>query len=135
MQRRQHHAACTHRATYTAVQHATGFQRQADGAHPSHIGAGTRAGPQDWGKSTGKTLVNRLLHKKAIASERAGGRHAYRALVARADYVQSESQGLLDRLFEGRLEPLISHFAKYRDLTPAELKRLKRLVEDLENGK
>jgi len=95
----------------------------------------TVAGPQDWGKSTVKTLVNRLLHKKAIASERAGGRHAYRALVARADYVQSESQGLLDRLFEGRLEPLISHFAKYRDLTPAELKRLKRLVEDLENGK
>lgn len=93
------------------------------------------AGPQNWGRSTVKTLVNRLLHKKAIASERLDGRHTYRALVARADYVQSESQSLLDRLFEGRLEPLISHFAKYRDLTPAELKRLKRLVDDLENGK
>ena len=57
-------------------------------------------------------------------------------LIARADYVQSESQGLLDRLFEGKLEPLISHFAQYRDLKPAELERLKSLIEDIEkNGR
>jgi len=94
------------------------------------------AAEQGWARATVKTLVNRLLHKKAIASERADGRHAYRPLIARADYVQSESQGLLDRLFEGKLEPLISHFAQYRDLKPAEVERLKRLIADLEiNGR
>ena len=90
---------------------------------------------QPWGKATVKTLVNRLLHKKAIKSERQGGRHQYRALVDRADYVDAESQGLLDRLFEGQLVPLISHFADYRRLKPEELERLKRLIEEIEDGR
>jgi BlaI family transcriptional regulator, penicillinase repressor len=29
---------------------------------------------QEWGEATVKTLINRLLKKKALASERAGGR-------------------------------------------------------------
>src|SRR5206468_10928758 len=57
--------------------------------------------PQNWGEATVKTLINRLLKKKAIASERTGGRARYRPLVSREDYVTGESQGLLDRLFGG----------------------------------
>jgi BlaI family transcriptional regulator, penicillinase repressor len=87
---------------------------------------------QPWGRATVKTLVNRLLNKKAILSERQSGRHQYRALVERADYVDVESQGLLDRLFEGELTPLISHFAEYRKLKPEEIERLKRLIEEIE---
>ena len=55
---------------------------------------------QQWGEATVKTLINRLLKKKAIKSERAEGRHGYRPLVDRSAYVQAESQGLLDRLFD-----------------------------------
>ena len=87
---------------------------------------------QQWGRATVKTLVNRLLHKKAIASERGPEGHRYRALVERADYVQAESQSLLDRLFEGQLTPLISHFAEYRKLKPDEVARLKKLIEESE---
>lgn len=87
---------------------------------------------QSWGRATVKTLVNRLLNKKAIRSEREAGRHQYRALVERADYIDGESQGLLDRLFEGELAPLISHFAEYRKLKPDEIARLKRLIEEIE---
>jgi predicted transcriptional regulator len=91
------------------------------------------AGPQGWGEATVKTLINRLLKKKAVASERSEGRHRYRALVARADYVQTESQGLLDRLFEGSLTPLVAHFAQHRKLKPDEIKRLRKLLEDLDD--
>src|ERR1700759_5257464 len=87
---------------------------------------------QNWGRATVKTLVNRLLHKGAIASERIEGRHQYRALVAQEDYRLSESQGLLDRLFDGRLEPLIANFANYRKLKPDELARIKALIEKIE---
>jgi BlaI family penicillinase repressor len=55
-------------------------------------------------------------------------------LIARSVYVQAESQGLLDRLFEGQLAPMISHFAQHRELKSEEIARLKRLIEDLENG-
>jgi BlaI family penicillinase repressor len=88
---------------------------------------------QNWGDATVKTLINRLLKKKALKSERAEGRHCYRAVVQRADYVQAESQGLLDRLFDGELAPLVAHFAKNRALKPAEIARLKKLISELDD--
>lgn len=80
-----------------------------------------------------KTLVNRLLKKKAVRSTRDDGRHRYEAIIQRADYVQSESQGLLDRLFEGSLTPLVAHFAEHRNLKPDEIKRLRKLLDDLDD--
>lgn len=87
---------------------------------------------QEWGDATVKTLINRLLKKKAIASERVGGRARYRPLVTREDYVTGESQGLLDRLFGGELAPLVAHYARHRPLRPEELKRLKALIAEME---
>ena len=90
--------------------------------------------PQGWGGATVKTLINRLLKKSALKSERIDGRVRYVAQVARAVYVQSESQGLLDRLFEGNLTPLVAHFAENRKLKPGEVKRLKKLLEEMDDG-
>ena len=88
---------------------------------------------QPWGEATIRTLINRLLHKKAIASERVERRHRYVPLVRRAEYVQAESQDLLDRLFGGKLAPLVAHFAENKALKPGEVARLKRLIEELED--
>ncbi|HEY3951529.1 BlaI/MecI/CopY family transcriptional regulator [Phenylobacterium sp.] len=90
--------------------------------------------PQGWGEATVKTLINRLLKKKALVSERLEGRTRYRALVTREDYVQGESQGLLDRLFGGELAPLVAHYAKHRNLSAGEVARLKRLIAELDDG-
>jgi predicted transcriptional regulator len=91
-------------------------------------------GPQDWGEATVKTLINRLLKKKAIASSREGGRARYRPLVSREDYVTGESQGLLDRLFGGELAPLVAHYARHRPLDREELARIKALIAQMEKG-
>jgi predicted transcriptional regulator len=91
--------------------------------------------PQGWGEATVKTLINRLLKKKALVSERSDGRTRYRPLVSRTDYVQGESQGLLDRLFEGQLSPLVAHYAKHKALSADDIARLKRLIEELDDGK
>ena len=87
---------------------------------------------QSWGEATVKTLINRLLKKKALASQREGGRARYRPIVTREEYVTGESQGLLDRLFGGEVAPLVAHYARHRALSPEELKRLKRLISELE---
>ena len=87
---------------------------------------------QNWGAATVKTLITRLLKKKAISSQRGEGRQLYAPLIERADYVQTESQSLLDRLFEGRLAPLVAHFAEHRALKPDEVKRLRKLLEELD---
>src|SRR6201996_3964852 len=90
--------------------------------------------PQEWGAATVKTLINRLLKKKALQSDRIDGRVRYQPLLARADYIQTESQGLLARLFEGSLTPLVAHFADSRKLKPEEVKRLKKLLEEMDDG-
>jgi BlaI family penicillinase repressor len=89
----------------------------------------------DWGAATVKTLINRLLKKKALVSERVEGRTVYRSLLSREDYVAGESQSLLDRLFDGQLTPLVAHYAGRRGLTADEKARLKALIEEIEDDR
>ena len=89
------------------------------------------AGPQGWTEATVKTLINRLLKKQALSATRDGRRFLYSPKVARADYLRAESQGLLDRLFDGRLAPLVSHLSQTRALSDDDVAELKRLIEDL----
>jgi predicted transcriptional regulator len=89
------------------------------------------AGRQDWQEATVKTLLNRLLKKGAIAPEQDGRRYLYRPLLARDDYVLSESRTLLDRLFGGKVAPLVQHFSEKRRLSKRDIEELKRLVKDL----
>ena len=70
------------------------------------------AEPQGWSEATVKSLVNRLLTKGAIEAEKAGRRYLYSPRVDRLAYVSHESWGLLDRLFGGRIAPLVSHFSQ-----------------------
>jgi BlaI family transcriptional regulator, penicillinase repressor len=90
------------------------------------------AGPQGWTEATVKTLINRLLKKHALSATRDGRRFLYSPRVARAAYVQAESQGLLDRLFDGRLAPLVSHLSQARALSAEDIAELKKLIEGFE---
>jgi BlaI family penicillinase repressor len=93
-------------------------------------------GPErDWSEGTVKTLLNRLLSKQAISAEPQGRRYLYSPVTPRADYVQVESRGLLDRLFDGRLAPMVSHFADTNQLTAEDIADLKRLVAELDDGR
>lgn len=87
----------------------------------------------DWQESTIKTLLNRLLRKQAIVAERDGRRYLYRPVLKRADYVHHESKGLIDRLFGGRIAPLVVHFSEHRKLSKRDIMELKRLIEGLDH--
>jgi predicted transcriptional regulator len=89
-----------------------------------------------WARNTVRVMITRLLKKGAISSAReADGRFLYRPVLARAKYVQAESQGLLDRLFEGKLAPLVAHFVEQRQLTPEDLATLKALLADIRDDR
>ena len=89
---------------------------------------------QNWSDKTVKTLLNRLLTKSAISATRDGRRYLYSPLVERSDYVQDESRGLIDRLFDGKLAPLVSHFAETNQLSAEDIAELKRLIAELDDG-
>jgi predicted transcriptional regulator len=88
---------------------------------------------QDWSEATVKTLLNRLLAKDAITAARDGRRYLYSPKLNRADYVNEESRNLLDRLFEGRLSSLVTHFSEREQLSADEIAELKRLISELDN--
>jgi predicted transcriptional regulator len=89
----------------------------------------------DWQEPTIKTLLNRLLKKRAIAAERDGRRYLYRPVLKREDYIDAASTTLLDRLFGGRVAPLVAHFSERRKLTKKDITELKRLIEELDNDR
>ena len=86
-----------------------------------------------WGPGTVRTLITRLLRKGALTGARREGGYFYEPLISRADYMLSESQLLLDRLFGGQVAPLVAHFVTERKLTTADIKKLKRLIAELED--
>jgi len=89
----------------------------------------------DWQEATVKTLLNRLLKKGAIRAESEGRRYRYTPVLAREAYVLEESRGLVDRLFGGRIAPLVAHFSQHGKLSPRDIQELRQLIEDLDDGK
>ena len=92
------------------------------------------ADSRDWQEATIKTLLNRLLNKGAIVAEKDGRRYLYSPRLKREDWVLQESRGLLDRLFDGRVAPLVAHFSEHRKLSRKDIAELRKLLEELDDG-
>jgi predicted transcriptional regulator len=84
-----------------------------------------------WSANTVKTLLGRLLAKTVIGHEADGRRYLYRPLVARDDYVSGESRRLIDRLFGGKLTPLVAHLAERDELTAQDIAEIEALLQEL----
>jgi predicted transcriptional regulator len=87
-----------------------------------------------WAEPTIKTLLNRLLNKGAISAEKNGRRYLYSPVLRREAWVQQQSEGLLARLFGGRVAPLVAHFSERGQLSATDIAELKRLVSELDDG-
>ena len=90
------------------------------------------AGEQDWQEATIKTLLNRLLKKGAISAEADGRRYRYSPVLTREAWLTQASRGLLDRLFGGRVAPLVAHFGEQKALTRKDIAELRALLEKLD---
>lgn len=87
---------------------------------------------QSWQAPTIKTLLNRLLRKGALRAERDGRRYLYSPVLTRDEWIATESESLIERLFAGRIAPLVAHFSKHRKLGKKDLADLKRLIEEID---
>ncbi len=89
---------------------------------------------ETWTDATIRTLLNRLAKKKAVAAAKDGRRFLFRPLIARGDYLHAESKSLIDRLFDGQIEPFIAHFSEREALSDEQIARLRLLIERLGRG-
>ena len=88
---------------------------------------------RDWSAQTVKTLLSRLMAKDVIAADQDGRRFLYRPLVAREDYVASESGRLVNRLFGGRVSPLVAQLASQDQLTEDDIAELEAILKGLKS--
>jgi predicted transcriptional regulator len=89
------------------------------------------AGEKDWNIRTVKTLLSRLVEKKALQTTPDGRRYLYAPLVSRDDYSAKAARRLSDRLFGGRAAPLVAHLAEGRGLTDEDIAELEALILEL----
>lgn len=86
----------------------------------------------NWHEKTIKTLLSRLVKKGAIDFYKEQRHYLYFPLIAREEYSQKESSTLLEKLFSGRVSPLVASFAKNQGLGKADIDELKKLIADWE---
>lgn len=86
-----------------------------------------------WSANTVKTLLARLVAKKVVASQADGRRYLYRPLIARGEYATDESRRLIDRLFGGRVTPLVAQLAEQDALTAEDIAEIAALIEELKS--
>src|SRR4249919_2300733 len=96
---------------------------------------GALAESQQWQEATIKTLLNRLLKKGAIKASKDGRRYLYTPVLQRQAWMLGESQGLLERLFDGRVAPLVAHFSEHRKLSRKDIADLRKLLEELDDDR
>jgi BlaI family penicillinase repressor len=84
---------------------------------------------ESWHPNTIKTLLNRLVKKKALAIQRYKNLFLYSPILKEADCVRAESQSFLERFFGGDVRPLLIHFAENKQLTAEDLKELQKILK------
>jgi BlaI family penicillinase repressor len=88
--------------------------------------------PTGWHEKTIKTLINRLLGKGAVSAQKDGRRYLYAPELRREDWQQRESRSLLDRVFGGKVVPLLAHFSQHEKLSPKDVAELRKLIDAIE---
>ena len=93
------------------------------------------AGRTDWNPRTIKTMLNRLVKKRALGYEADGKRYLYRPLVSRDACVRVESRSFLSRVFGGAPGAALLHFVEEHDLSAEEIERLKHVLSRKGKGR
>ena len=89
--------------------------------------------PQErgWSLPTVKTMLSRLVAKDAVRHRQDGRRYLYSPAIERADYVGGESQRMVERLFGGKLSPLVAHLADSDALDADDVAEIEKLLKAL----
>ncbi|MBI4478281.1 MAG: BlaI/MecI/CopY family transcriptional regulator [Acidobacteria bacterium] len=80
--------------------------------------------------STAQTMLRILETKRYVAHEKVARAFVYRALVDERQARRRALKHLVDRLFNGSPSLLVLNVIDDEEIDPAELKRVKKIIED-----
>ena len=85
-----------------------------------------------WNMNTTYTLIKRCIKKGAI--ERSEPDFMCHALVSREVVQETETNELLDKLFDGSADKLFAALVGRKNLSPEQIKKLKKIVGDFDDN-
>jgi BlaI family transcriptional regulator, penicillinase repressor len=86
---------------------------------------------RDWSLATVKSLLSRLLAKRAVEPRKDGRRFLYSPAIARDPYVADESRRFVGRLFGGKLSPLFAQLAEEEALDDEDIAQIEAMLREL----
>jgi predicted transcriptional regulator len=86
-----------------------------------------------WSLATVKTMLSRLAAKGALSHREEGRRYLYSPAIERDSYVGSESRRFVDRLFGGRLSPLVARLAEEDVLDEDDIAAIEAILKELKS--
>ena len=89
----------------------------------------TLSGKTVWKRETIRTLINRLVQKKAVGFEKKGRQYHYFPLVTEGECIRAEARSFLKRLGGGSIEPMLVAFVEEEHLSPEKITRLRRILK------
>ncbi len=79
--------------------------------------------------TTVATMLRKMEDRGLVRHREQQRRFIYTAAVTAEDVTRSMADDLVDRLFQGNLADAVSHLLETRDVSPGELARLERLIQ------
>jgi len=88
-----------------------------------------------WSRSTTLTMLRRMTEKELIKCYEESGVNVYAPLVNRDDAVRHETEGFLDRVYNGSISMMISSITKKQSLSRKEIDELYKILKQAEEEK
>ena len=92
-------------------------------------------GKVKWNPRTIRTLINRLLSKKAISFEKESKEYIYHPIVTEKQCIKYERLSFLKRVYGGATKPMIAAFIEDAKLSKNDIDELKSMLEQKGKGK
>ena len=86
---------------------------------------------RDWSLATVKSLLSRLLGKRAVEPRKDGRRFLYSPAIEREPYVADESRRFVGRLFGGKLSPMFARLAEEEALDDDDISAIEAMLKEL----
>ncbi len=83
---------------------------------------------KQWQDQTIRTMLRRLIRKKALTYKAEGKGYYYAPAVSREQCVRGESRSFLERVFGGTVQPLLVQLVQESRLSPSEIAELKKIL-------
>jgi len=81
-----------------------------------------------WQRETIRTLINRLVQKKALGFKKNGRQYHYYPLAGQAECIKAETRSLLRRFGGAPIEPMLAALIEEKRLSAEQIDRLKQIL-------